>query len=64
METILPSLTWVIIDVLTTILFFLIYVYKSVLPACIYMCNMHMSGASRARKRTLDPLEVELMNSC
>lgn len=42
METILPSLTWVIIDVLTTILFFKIYVYKSVLPACIYVQHAYV----------------------
>ena len=65
METILPSLTWVILDVVTTIRFFFL---KSMCTKvfCLHanMCNLRMSGASRAQKRTLDPLGVELMNSC
>lgn len=42
METILPSLTWVILDVVTTIFFFKIHVYKSVLPACKYVQPAHV----------------------
>lgn len=37
METILPSLTWVIIDVLTTILFFLNLCVQKCF-ACMHIC--------------------------
>lgn len=64
METILPSLTRVILDVVTTIRFFLKSMCTKVFCLHANMCNLRMSGASRAQKRTLDPLGVELMNSC